>query len=53
MQYVLPKPATAPIREVPQLEEYIVMALEERQAVIEEVQDRHVKEERDEMIKRS
>jgi hypothetical protein len=39
MQYVVSKPATAELREVPKLEEYIVMSLEERQAVIEEVQD--------------
>jgi len=39
MQYVLPKPATAPVKEVPQLEEFIAMTPEERQVVINEVQD--------------
>ena len=39
MQYVVSKPATAELREMPQIEEYITMSLAERQAVIEEVQD--------------
>ncbi len=39
MQYVVSRPATAELREMPQIEEYIAMTLEERQSVIEEVQD--------------
>jgi len=37
MQYVLPKPATAEIKEVPKLEEFIAMTPEERQVAIEEI----------------
>jgi len=39
MQYVLPKPATAELKEVPQLEEFIAMTPEERQVVIEEIRE--------------
>jgi hypothetical protein len=39
MQYILPKPSTAELKEVPKLEEYIAMTLEERQATIEEIQE--------------
>jgi Family of unknown function (DUF5681) len=39
MQYVLPKPAVAELKEVPQLEEFIAMTKEERQAVIDEIQE--------------
>ena len=39
MQYVLPKPATAELKEVPKLEEFIAMTPEERQVVIEEIRE--------------
>lgn len=39
MQYVLPKPATTVLKEVPQLEEFIAMTPEERQVIIEEVRE--------------
>jgi len=39
MQYVLPKPATAELKEVPRLEEFIAMTPEERQDVIKEIQE--------------
>lgn len=39
MQYILPKPAVTEIREVPQLEAFIAMSPEERQATIEEIRD--------------
>jgi hypothetical protein len=39
MQYVLPKPATAEVKEVPELEEFIAMTPEERQAVTEEIRE--------------
>jgi len=38
MQYVLPKPATAVLKEVPELEEFIAMTTEERQVVVDEIQ---------------
>ncbi len=37
MQYILPKPATAELKEVPKLEEFIAMTIEERQNTIEEI----------------
>lgn len=39
MQYVVSKPAVAELREVPRLEEYVGMILEERQAAIEEIKE--------------
>src|SRR6185312_7903621 len=39
MQYILPKPATAELKEVPQLEAFIAMTPEERQVVIEEIRE--------------
>ncbi len=39
MQYVLPKPAVAEIKEVPKLEEFIAMTREERQAAVDEIQE--------------
>jgi Family of unknown function (DUF5681) len=39
MQYVVSKPATAELKEVPRLEEFIAMTVEERQAVIDEIQE--------------
>jgi uncharacterized protein YlxP (DUF503 family) len=39
MQYVLPKPATAPVKEVPELEEFIAMTPEERQVVMNDIRD--------------
>ncbi len=39
MNYVLPKPATAEIKEVPKLEEFIAMTIEERQNTIEEIRE--------------
>ena len=39
MQYVLPKPATTPVKEVPELEEFIAMTPEERKVVIDDVQE--------------
>lgn len=39
MQYVLPKPATAEIKEVPQLEQFIAMTPEERQVAMEEIRE--------------
>jgi hypothetical protein len=39
MQYVLPKPATAEVKEVPELEEFIAMTPEERQVVMEEIRE--------------
>ncbi len=39
MNYVLPKPATTELKEVPKLEEFIAMTREERQAVIDGVQE--------------
>jgi Family of unknown function (DUF5681) len=39
MQYIIPKPATAELKEVPELEEFIAMTPEERQTVIEEIQE--------------
>jgi len=39
MQYIVSKPSTTELKEVPKLEEYIVMSLEERQATIQEIQD--------------
>jgi uncharacterized protein YlxP (DUF503 family) len=39
MQYVLPKPATAEVKEVPQLEEFIAMTPEERQVAMEEIRE--------------
>ena len=38
MQYVLHKPATAVLKEVPELEEFIAMTTEERQVVVDEIQ---------------
>ncbi len=51
MQYVLPKPATAVLKEVPKLEEFIAMTGEERQAVVDEVQESLNKEQSEEIIK--
>jgi len=39
MQYVLPKPATAVLKEVPELEEFIAMTPEERQEAIDEISE--------------
>jgi len=39
MHYILPKPATVELKEVPELEEFIAMTPEERQVVIEEIQE--------------
>jgi len=39
MQYILPKPATAELKEVPKLEEFIAMTPEERQIAIKEIQE--------------
>lgn len=39
MQYVLPKPSTAPIKEVPKLEEFIAMTPEERQVAMEKIRE--------------
>jgi Family of unknown function (DUF5681) len=39
MQYILPKPATAELKEVPELEEFIAMTPEERQVVMEEIRE--------------
>lgn len=39
MQYIIPKPATAELKEVPELEEFIAMTPEERQAVMQEIQE--------------
>lgn len=39
MQYTLPKPAVAELKEVPKLEAFIAMTYEERQAAIEEIQE--------------
>lgn len=39
MQYILPKPATAELKEVPRLEEFIAMTPEERQIVMEEIRE--------------
>lgn len=39
MHYILPKPATAELKEVPELEEFIAMTPEERQVVIREIQE--------------
>ncbi len=47
MQYILPKPATAELKEVPKLEAFIAMTKEERQAIIDEVQE-NLKNENDE-----
>ncbi len=39
MQYILPKPATAELKEVPKLEEFIAMTPEERQIAMEEIRE--------------
>lgn len=39
MQYVISKPATAELKEVPQLEEFIAMTPEERQVAMEEIRE--------------
>lgn len=39
MQYIIPKPATAELKEVPELEEFIAMTPEERQVIIEDVRE--------------
>jgi len=39
MQYVLPKPAVMELEDVPPLEAFIAMTKEERQTVIDEVQE--------------
>lgn len=39
MHYILPKPATAELKEVPQLEEFIAMTPEERQVAMNEIRD--------------
>lgn len=39
MQYVMSKPATAELKEVPKLEEFITMTPEERQVAIEEIRE--------------
>jgi hypothetical protein len=39
MQYILPKPATAELREVPKLEEFVAMTSEERQEAIREIRE--------------
>ena len=39
MQYVIPKPSTAPIKEVPELEVFVAMTPEERQAAVEEIRE--------------
>ena len=39
MQYIIPKPATAELKEVPELEEFIAMTPEERQAVVDEIRE--------------
>ena len=44
MQYIIPKPATAELKEVPELEEFIAMTPEERQDVIQEIQESLEKE---------
>jgi hypothetical protein len=44
MQYIIPKPATAELKEVPELEEFIAMTPEERQVVIQEIQESLEKE---------
>jgi hypothetical protein len=49
MQYVLPKPATAEIREVASLEEFIAMTPEERQVEMNAIQDWLNKEKSKEM----
>jgi hypothetical protein len=40
MQYILPKPAAAELKEVPKLEEFIAMTPEERQVAMEEIRER-------------
>ena len=39
MQYIIPKPATAELKEVPELEEFIAMTPEERQAVVDDIRE--------------
>jgi Family of unknown function (DUF5681) len=39
MQYVLPKPATTELKEVPDLETFIAMTPEERQVTMEEIRE--------------
>jgi hypothetical protein len=39
MQYILPRPTTAPLKEVPKLEEFIAMTPEERQIAMEEIRE--------------
>ncbi len=39
MQYILPKPATAELREVAKLEEFVAMTSEERQEAIREIRE--------------
>lgn len=39
MQYILPKPATAELKEVPKLEAFIAMTPEERQIAMEEIRE--------------
>jgi hypothetical protein len=38
-QYVVPKPLAAELKEVPELEEFVAMTPEERQAVVEEIRE--------------
>jgi hypothetical protein len=40
MQYIIPKPSTEELRETPPLEAFIAMTKEERQDVIDEIQER-------------
>jgi hypothetical protein len=39
MQYILPKPSPAELKEVPKLEEFIAMTPEERQVAMEEIRE--------------
>ena len=39
MQYILPKPSTAELKEVPKLEEFIAMTPEERQIAMEKIRE--------------
>ncbi len=39
MHYILPKPATAELKEVPDLEKFIAMTPEERQIAMNEIQE--------------
>ena len=51
LQHILPRPASVKFKEVPLLEEYVAMTVEERRNTVNEIQDALLEEEAVEMRK--